>query len=391
MSIRVGFVINSLATGGAQMMLYKLLSGLDRQQFAPEVLTLSGTTTVRRSLEERFAKIDVPVHVFDMEGRFSRLVAFAQMVGCMRGHFDLVQTWMYHADLIGGLAARFAGGIPVIWNIRHSDLQAGVDKRGTLVVARICARLSRFLPKAIVCCAHQALTAHAAMGYDRVRMKVIPNGFDLGLFHKDVHLRRAGRQALGVDAQAPVIGLVGRYHRQKGHHEFLEAAALLSKSSPHVVFVLCGDGVTWENQELANLVDAYGLRSRVRLLGRHDDMPGLLPVFDIATSASICGEGFSNTVGEAMACGVPCVVTDVGDSALVVADAGVVVAPRDAEALAEGWQRLLALGEDERDNWSQRARARIEDHFSLPVIVDQYQDLFSEVLAQYGRSSLSRG
>ena len=389
--IRIGFVINSLATGGAQMMLYKLLSGIDRQRFAPEVLTLSGTSQVRRSLEARFAKIDVPVRVFDMEGGFSRLVAFAQMIGYMRGHLDLVQTWMYHADLIGGLAARFAGGIPVIWNIRHSDLRAGVDKRGTLAVARICARLSRFLPMAIVCCAHQALNSHAAMGYDRARMKVIPNGFDLEVFKADAQLRRTGRQALGIDAQVPVIGLVGRYHRQKGHCEFFRAASLLSRAYPRAVFVLCGDGVTWENEELSAMVDTYGLRPNVRLLGRHDDMPGLLPVFDIATSASICGEGFSNTVGEAMACGVPCVVTDVGDSALVVADAGVVVAPQDAEALVQGWQRLLALDAGDRDKWSQRARARLEEHFSLPAIVAQYEDLFCEVLEEYRRSSLSRG
>jgi glycosyltransferase involved in cell wall biosynthesis len=390
-TIRIGFVINSLATGGAQMMLYKLLSGMDRQRFAPEVLTLSGTTPVRRSLEARFEKIDVPVHVFDMEGGFSRLVAFAQMTRYMRGHFDLVQTWMYHADLIGGLAASLAGGIPVIWNIRHSDLRAGVDKRGTLAVARMCARLSRFLPKAIVCCAHQALNAHAAMGYDRDRMKVIPNGFDLEIFRKDVQSRREGRQTLGVDAKTPVIGLVGRYHRQKGHLEFLKAASLISKSYPHAVFVLCGDGVTWENRELSDLVDAYGLRPSVRLLGRYDDMPGLLPSFDIATSASICGEGFSNTVGEAMACGVPCVVTDVGDSALVVADTGVVVPPQNAEALAQGWASLLSLESDDRDIWSQRARVRIEEHFSLPAIIDQYQDLFCEVLAQYRPSALSRG
>lgn len=391
MTIRIGFVINSLATGGAQMMLYKLLSGIDRQRFAPEVLSLSGTTPVRRSLESRFDKIGVPVHVFDMEGGFSRLLAFGKMTGYMRGHFDLVQTWMYHADLIGGLAAKLAGGIPVIWNIRHSDLRAGVDKRGTLAVARMCARLSGVLPKAIVCCAHQALDAHAAMGYDRDRMKVIPNGFDLGIFRKDDQARRAERQALGVVETDTVIGLVGRYHRQKGHREFLEAAALISSSYPDAVFVLCGDGVTWENRELSDLIDAYGLRPRVRLLGRRDDMSGLLPSFDIATSASICGEGFSNTVGEAMACGVPCVVTDVGDSAMVVADAGVVVAPQDAGALAKGLQRLLALGSDERDLWSQRARARIEDHYSLPAIVVQYENLFCEVLAEYRRTSLKRG
>ncbi len=389
--IRVGFVINSLATGGAQMMLYKLLSGIDRQRFAPEVLTLSGTTPVRRSLEGRFEKIDVPVHVFDMEGGFSKLAAFTKMTGYMRGRFDLVQTWMYHADLIGGLAAKLAGGIPVIWNIRHSDLRAGVDKRGTLAVAQMCARLSKILPQAIVCCAHQALNTHAAMGYDRDRMKVIPNGFDLEKFCRDKKARCAVRQTLGVDAQAPVIGLVGRYHRQKGHREFLEAAALVSRWYPQSVFVLCGDGVTWENQELIDLIDTYGLRSRVRLLGRHDDMPGLLPSFDIATSASICGEGFSNTVGEAMACGVPCVVTDVGDSALVVADTGVVVAPQNAVALAEGWQCLLAMESDMREKWSQRARARIEDHFSLSAIIGQYQDLFCEVLAQYRPSSHSKG
>ena len=380
MEIRLTFIIPTLATGGAQMMLWKLLSGMDRQSFLPEVVSLGGNRPLNISLAGRFAELDIPVTVLDFSTAHKACGAFLQLVKHLRQRSpDLVHTWMYHADLIGGLAARWAGSLPVAWNIRHSDLSVGVDRLRTRLVVRACAMLSRRLPVKIVCCAQRALDVHATLGYDRERMEVIPNGFDLARFRPMPDLAGEVRQELNIDPNALVIGLVGRFHPQKGHAVFIEAARLLIRNQPDTHFVLCGDGVDWQNPPLAETISQAGLGERFRLLGRREDMPRLSQGLDVATSSSLCGEGFSNTIGEAMACGLPCVVTDVGDSASIVGDTGRVVPPGDAQALTEAWRRLAILGAEGRKKLGELARQRMETHFSLPVIIERYQQLYRDL------------
>ena len=381
MEIRLTFIIPTLATGGAQMMLWKLLNGMDRRSFRPEVVSLGGNRSLNISLAHRFAELDIPVTVLDFSTSQKACGAFLQLVKHLRRSCPhLVHTWMYHADLIGGLAARWAGSLPVAWNIRHSDLSVGVDRLRTRLVVRACAMLSRRLPVKIVCCAQRALDVHAALGYDRERMVVIPNGFDLTRFRPVPGLGGEVRQELNIDPKALVIGLVGRFHPQKGHAVFIEAARLLIRDYPDAYFVLCGDGVDWQNLVLAGAVSQAGLSDRFRLLGRREDMPRICQGLDVATSSSLCGEGFSNTIGEAMACSLPCVVTDVGDSASIVGDTGLVVPPGNARALAEAWGKFSVLGAERRKNLGELARQRMETHFSLPVIVERYQQLYRDLV-----------
>src|SRR6185503_9929721 len=131
----------------------------------------------------------------------------------------------------------------------------------------------------------------------------------------------------------PLIGLVGRFDPQKDHRNFIAAAAILHRSCPDVHFLLCGDNVTWENAKLRGWIEETGLRKQYRLVGRRQDMARLTAALDIGTSSSSYGEGFPNVIGEAMSCGVPCVVTDIGDSALIVGQTGRVVPAQNPEAL----------------------------------------------------------
>lgn len=377
--IRITHIITGLATGGSEMMLYRLLSALDRQRFLPEVISL----TEEGPLAQKLRALGVPVKALGMRPGFPDPRALARLAGWLRAARPaLVQTWMYHADLVGGLAARWAGP-PVVWGLHNNVLQPRSTKRTTLWTVKACARLSPWLPVKIISCSQAAAEAHARLGYRREKMVIIPNGFDLQAFKPDAAARAGVRAELGLPEDAPLIGLAARYDPIKDHRSFVEAAARLAQCFPDVHFLLCGEGVTWQNPELAGWIRQQGLQDSFHLLGRREDMPRLTAALDIAANSSI-GEAFSNAIGEAMACGVPCAVTDVGDSALIVGETGRVVPPGDPQALAAAWQELLELSPPARAQLGLAARQRVEQHFSLAAIAARYADVYASVLAGAG-------
>ncbi len=357
-------------------MLLRLLSRLDRQRFMPSVISLIQLGPVSEKIEG----LGIPVRSLGMQPGKPNLASIGRLLRWIRqDRPHVMQTWMYHADLLGGVAARLAGHIPIAWGVRHSDpLTQGYGPL-TVPTVKLCARLSRWIPKRIVCCSEASREAHVAFGYTADKMVVIPNGVDLTALKPDPVARRLTRQALGIPTEASVIGLVGRFHPQKDHQNFVCAAKRLVSMRPSVHFILCGEGVTWNNRELAAWIDDAGIRENCRLLGRREDVPQLMASFDLATSSSCFGESFANVVSEAMSCGVPCVVTDVGDSAHIVGPTGIVVPPRDAEALARAWEHMLNLGQEQLLRTGLQARQRIKDNFDLPNIVDRYQTMFDDL------------
>lgn len=374
--IRVCHIITSLDTGGAEMMLFKLLSQHDRSRFAVHAISLLPMGEIGK----RIAALEIPVCTLDMPRGVPSPAAVLRLKRWLREiQPDVVQTWMYHADLMGGLAARLAGYRNVLWNIRHSTFDPGTTKRTTLLTARLCARLSRRLPKRILCCSTVARESHTAIGYAGERFTVIPNGFDLQLFRPCPEARSEVRCELGLPTNAPLIGLVARWHPQKDHETFVRAAGNLHRSGLPAHFVLCGSGMDAENGDLNGWIAEEGLQSYFHLLGRRDDMPRLTAAFDLAASSSAFGEAFPNVLGEAMACGVPCAATDVGDSAFIVGDTGRIVRPRDPEALAKAWQEVLCMSGEERRELGARARCRVQAEFNLPEIVSRYENLYEEM------------
>jgi len=381
----ITFLISSLGTGGAQMMLYKLLSHLDRSRFSARIISL----TPIDSLGERFEDLDLPITYLNLQRQAPNPMVFYQLVALLRRvQPALIQTWMYHADLLGGLAAKMAGGLPVIWNIRHSDLNRETTRRTTLMTAHLCARFSQQLPARIICCAEAALQTHAGIGYALERMKVIPNGFDLSTFRPDAKARREVRKEHGIPADAPLIALVARFHPLKDHATFFQAATLIWRLRPEVHFILCGDDISLENRELSTLARGCERDPRLHLLGRRKDIPRLTAACDLALSSS-SGEAFSNSLGEAMACAIPCIATRVGDSAAIIGDTGRLVPPGAPDRLAAATLELLELAPQARAALGQQARRRVMEQFSLARITDQYQKLYQEVI-ESRQESLTR-
>lgn len=359
-------------------MLYKLLSATDRTRFEPQVISLLDKGT----LGPRIERLDIPVHTLGMRrGLASSLLTLVRLAALLRRlRPRLLQTWMYHADLFGGLGARALAELPVVWGIRQNEIGPDALKASTRMVLRLCAALSRRLPRRIICCSEAALIVHSRAGYDSTRMVVIPNGFDARLLRPDPEARRRVREELGIAEDTLLVGRIARFDQQKDHHNLIRAFALLRTRLPEARLLLCGTGITWENRQLTGWIDAAGIRDQTHLLGERHDIPRINAALDLAVSSSF-SESFPNVLGEAMACGIPCVTTDTGDSANIVGDTGRVVPPRDPQQLAAAIAELLDSGDEMLAQLGRAARQRILDNYALERIARRYERLYLDLLA----------
>ncbi|MEB3098992.1 glycosyltransferase [Achromobacter sp. D10] len=368
--LRVLHIITGLGQGGAESVLFRLAT-YPEANVEHVVVSL----TDEGIYGERLRAAGVAVHVLGMKrGRVSLggFLALRALVAAERP--DAVQTWMYHADLIGGLAARLAGVRAIAWGIRNSGEHLERSSRSARMVLRACALLSGRIPKAIVCAAQKSAERHADKGYDRARMVVIANGYDLSRYAPNAEARSRVRAQWGVPQDVPAIGCVARWDPLKDHANLLRAIAALVRDGRDAGLrcVLIGRGMDTDNAELSALVDKLGLRDRLVLAGPSDDVPAAMNGLDLHVLSS-CAEGFPNVVAEAMACGVYCVVTDVGDAAYIVGDAGVVVPPEQPEALARGIETALReVAARGRERAGEAGRARVLENFDIARMVQSY-------------------
>lgn len=375
MAIKLVLVITGLSGGGAETMLYKLLQHIDRSRFDPTVISL----TTKGDIGPNIEALGIPVHSLEMRPRLPSPLRFIHLVQLMRRlKPEVVHTWMYHADLLGGLAARLAGIRSIAWGIRHSNLMPAQNKGTTLMTMRFCAWVSTWLPQYILSCSERATLVHVAAGYCANKFVLIPNGFNLERFSPDFAARVCVRNELGLASNTLLVGLVGRYDLQKNHLGFVDAAKRVNQAMPSVHFVMAGTEVDWGNHTLVQAIEKAGLRHHFHLLGRLGDISRLMASLDILASSSF-GEAFPNVLGEAMSCGVPCVVTDVGDSADIIGDTGRAVASGDMNGLAQHIIELLRWPSGQRIQLGIKARQRVRDNYEIGDIAQRYGDFYVQM------------
>lgn len=375
--MRIVFIITGLSIGGAEMMLLKVLERLDRQRFTPHVISL----TTLGELAPRIAALGIPVKALGLKANLPSPLGFFRLVQMLkRLNPDVVHTWMYHADLLGGLAARLTGVSAIGWCIHHSNFDKDKTKFSTRAVVGLCASISKWVPSRILSCSEKARQVHVGCGYAAEKMVVVPNGFDLARFQPDSNARCRIRAELGIAEQTLLVGQIGRFDPQKNHAGFFKAAGLLHRHMPQVHFVLAGQGVGVGNVALMQAITQAGVLANTHLLGLRNDIPELMAALDVLASSSY-GEAFPNVLGEAMACGVPCAVTDVGDSAYIVGDTGRVVESGDMHGLAAALEELLVLPRSEKAALSECARARVAEHFEIGGVVRRYENFYESLLA----------
>lgn len=366
-------LITDLDMGGAEKMLYNLLSKTNRQRFKPIVLSLID----RGIWGDHISALGIPVHSLKMESSKPTPAAIWRLLRIVHQlQPDLIQGWMYHGNLAAQLTKIFNfKSVPIIWNIRHSIYSLSYEKPSTAAVIKILASLSNFSEK-IIYNSNISATQHKQLGYATTKTKVIPNGFDTKVFMPSVEAGIGVRAELGLPDNTFLIGRISRYHPMKDFGNFLRAAAFLLKKYPDIHFLMAGSEVNLENQTLSEIMNELKIAEHIHLLGERQDIPRLTAALDIASTSSYFGEAFPNVIGEAMSCCVPCTVTDVGDSAFIVGDTGKVVPPKDSQALANAWKELIDIGIDGRQALGKAARERIITYFSLESVVNEYEKLY---------------
>lgn len=385
-ALRVVHLVPDLALGGAETALVRLVEGLDRARFASLVVTLRDGGSLVARAEAAGAR----VASLGMRTRLPSPMTVARLRAVLRAFApDVLQGWMYHGNLAAWLGARLLPEPPAVaWNVRQSlASDAHLHERATTRLAIranvvLCRQVER-----IVFNAHSSAAQHAALGFDASRGEVVPNGFDAARFRPDPAARAALRAELGLPGNALLAGMVARVHPVKRHDLFLAAVAAATQGGLDVHGVVAGSGASPASAEIARLVAASGASGRIHLLGERTDVERILPALDVLVSASGWAEGFPNVVGEAMACGVPCLVTDTGDCASIVGDAGVVVRPGDGAQLATALVALLRRPAEERAQMGARGRARILASFTLERCVARYAELYASLAGAAGAAA----
>lgn len=363
-------------------MLCKLCESFDQDSNPMAVLSLMDSGTLGKRIEHA----GVPVLTLGLKRGSLGLFAIRNLVQIVRSiKPDVLQGWMYHGNLAASLASQlFNNRIPVVWNVRQTLYDLHKEKFLTRLVIRLGSFFSDHPAKTIYN-SRLSLAQHQELGYSKRNSIIIPNGFNVERFSPSDASRSRIRKELGVSPNTLLIGLIARFHPMKDHKNFLRAASIFSKREHNVKFVMAGRGVDPSNRDLIELISSYGVSEQVQLLGEREDVEDISAALDILTSSSAWGEGFSNVIAEAMACGVPCVVTDVGDSSHVVGEYGVVVPPKDSVALSSAWRKLVEGGRDGLRSLGHSARQRVIKEFSIDSVASTYAELYQGIVADASR------
>lgn len=374
--IKILHVITGLSTGGAEMMLFKLLSTGDKSRFDHEVVSLMDKGAIGRRIEA----LDTPIYALELSAgqiSFTSIKRLNRIVKQTKP--DVIQGWMYHGNFAATLMRLFSiRKVLILWNIRHSLYNIKLEKKNTSKIIRYSAILSN-LPEYIIYNSRASANQHEQLGYMPDRTVVIPNGFDCEIFKPSSIKRRSMRANLGIGEKDILIGLFARYHPMKDHENFFEAAGIIAKKYEGVHFILAGSNVDDNNPKIKELILRNQLGGKVYLLGERHDIPAIMASVDIACSSSSYGEAFPNVIGEAMASAIPCVATDVGDSSWIIGDKKLVVPPRNARRLATALEYLIDIGQYERIKLGNEGRQRVIEKFTLNQITRQYESLYEKV------------
>ena len=375
--MKILHIINSLNVGGAEKMLLKLVNSSQFQDDEIIVVTLLDQGKLAPLFEHEGHK----VFSLNLNGGFRSIFSACDLFALIKDFRpNIIQSWLYQSDLAAGIIGLITR-TPVVWGLRQSNLSPAVNKLTTRICIRLCSFFSWFLPAQIISNSVKAKDAHVSFGYDKKKICQIPNGFDTDFFMPSDKNRKISRKALGVDQHHILIGMIGRYDSVKNHEGFLEAASIVLRNFPCTHFCLVGEGVNSENKMIKHWISANpNFKQNIHLLGARNDINELLSSFDILAVPSF-GESFPNVVGEAMACGVPCVSNNVGDCTRIIEDTGLIVSSFKPIDFAKALIEMISLSRDDRAELGVKARERIISYFSISKCAGKFRSTYLKIIS----------
>jgi glycosyltransferase involved in cell wall biosynthesis len=371
--MRAIHIITSLDTGGAQSVLVQILQQLKILGHEQTVISLKPHGEMSLQINDLGIPLHeipvIPQNIWESRSTCERIISSFQA--------DIIQSWLYHADFLT-IFLRNQKQIPIIWGIHHSYGPHGQNrlKASTKGIIRINALFSKIIPQKIICCSRSALRTHSRIGYAESKMVYIPNGIDVKRFKPDENSRINLRSELGLSFETQIIGYIARYHPQKDHTTFFNAANILLGEKENIHFVLAGDQMDAENPEIQRQMLLSKNSSHFHFLGKRTDIPMITAGLDLATLSSSGDEAFPLAIIEAMASGIPCVATEVGDIKEMIGSCGIMVPTQDAKALSEGWLKILSYNQFERGVIGKAARDRVLDNFTSEAMAHRYISVY---------------
>ena len=371
--MRVVHIITGLGDGGAEHTLFKICKYDDINKHI--VISLKGPGKYFSLLK----KLGIKVYCLNI--KFLSIHKFFFLIKLLHSlKPEVVQTWLVHADFIGGITARLAGIKNIIWNIRYSNFKIGKAKLTTILIIKILAKLSFFIPQSIIINSKRAKKIFAIEGYDKKKLKFIPNGFDLSILKPQKFQKINFKKIIKIKKLVPLIGNVARYDKKKDHLNLLNALSIIRDKNIIFFCILVGSNMDKNNFILTSEIKRLRLSNNVKLLGQNDNILQIMNELDIFVQSSSYGEGFPNVVAESMACGTPCTVTDVGDAGFIVGKTGWVVPPNSPIKLAKAIEKALnELGTKSWNKRCHRARLRIKENFNINKMLQSYNKVWSNV------------
>ena len=380
--IEVMHVITSLDVGGAETMLAQLVAGDTAGTVSHGVVSLKPGGALRESLKDA----GIPVTDVGVGRRRGALTGLARLAGLIRSRRPaVVQSWLYHADLLATLALALSGRRRVtrlVWGVRCANMDMRRYSLGTRCVLKLLSLLSSRIDL-VLCNSDSGRAVHERLGYRPSRWRVIPNGVDVDRFRPRPGERAAIRAELGLDDLSFAVGMCARVDPMKDHDNFVKAAAAFARTAPEARFILAGGRTDEPGSALDRAITVSGIAGRFVRLGQRQDIDRIHAALDVATLSS-ASEGFPNVLAEAMACGVPCVATDVGDSASIIGDTGLVVPPGNAQALSAAWERIWREGCAHRATRGAAARQRVASRYALAPMFEAYRTQYRECVLSGG-------
>lgn len=376
MVVKIVHIITGLNNGGAEGVLYRLVTNDKKNEHI--VISMMDAGKYGSLLEIR----NIKVYLLGLRRGSITISALMELKKILKIEKpDIVQTWMSHADLIGGLIARLAGFKNIVWNIRHSKIEHATSNLKTRAIISISMFLSNTLPKKIICCSYKTYEDYSDNGYRKDKMEVISNGYDFEQFNQNIELRALIRKELNIAENDILLGMVGRCDPAKNHLGLLEALSLVRKSI-NFKFLLIGRDLNINNELIVKKIKQLNLTENIILLDQRKDIPAIMNALDLHVLSSSYGEGFPNVIAEAMACGTLCVSTDVGDASVIVGQYGWVVQPNSPELLANAILKAIELKIDASvwNNMKHDAKKHIIKNFSLSSMIEKYNFVWKKTV-----------
>ena len=379
--MKILHIITGLGDGGAELTLYKICKYDTSNKHI--VISLKDKGKYFSLLK----KLGIEVYCLNMN--FFSIYKFfflIKKINILKP--NIVQTWLVHADFLGGIAARLAGIKNIVWNVRYSNIEIKKSKLSTILIIRILSRLSYIIPLSIIIVSKRAKKIYEKKGYDKKKLKFIPNGYNLSTFKISKVKKNYFYKKINLKKKIPLIGCVARYDPQKDHLNLLNALSIIRSKNLNFFCIFVGSNINQDNIDLVSKIKKLNLTSYVKLLGRNDNIPQLMNGLDLHVLSSSYGEGFPNVIAEAMACGTPCITTDVGDAAFIVGKIGWVVPPKNPIKLSKAIEKALyEIGGIKWDKRCIKARLKIKEKFSINKMLKSYNKVWVKVYKQNNNSN----